>query len=248
MDSFTYLLLDLAVLSIPLACSFHRRYPFYREWGPWVAGMLAMLLLFIPWDVAFTLQGVWGFNERYLTGWTLWHLPIEEWLFFVCIPYACIFTLYALRVLGCFPARVFRLSPLFIAAGVLLIGLGLWYHERAYTFLTFLLCGLFLVLHPLFPARRNQEFLFAFLLLLVPFALSNGLLTGLFTPEPVVWYNDGENLGIRLGTIPLEDVFYAYLMLGIHRVVFDRLSRPRFPAPNLPTPKHHRPQSTVGAP
>ena len=41
----------------------------------------------------------------------------------------------------------------------------------------------------------------------------NGILTGTGLEEPVVWYNDDENLGIRLLTIPIEDIGYAFTMI-----------------------------------
>jgi lycopene cyclase domain-containing protein len=41
----------------------------------------------------------------------------------------------------------------------------------------------------------------------------NGILTGLFIDDSVVWYNNSHTLGMRIGTIPLEDFFYAFLLI-----------------------------------
>jgi lycopene cyclase domain-containing protein len=48
---------------------------------------------------------------------------------------------------------------------------------------------------------------------LIPFFLVNGILTGSWIDEPVVWYNNAENMSIRLGTVPADDLFYNMAML-----------------------------------
>ena len=59
--------------------------------------------------------------------------------------------------------------------------------------------------------------------LILPFLIVNGLLTGSFLEEPVVWYNDAQNLGIRIATIPVEDVFYGLLMILVVLTVYEAL-------------------------
>ncbi len=56
--------------------------------------------------------------------------------------------------------------------------------------------------------------------MLIPFFIVNGVLTGSGIENEVVWYNDAENIGIRLFTIPLEDSAYAFSMLLFNLVLF----------------------------
>jgi lycopene cyclase domain-containing protein len=65
------------------------------------------------------------------------------------------------------------------------------------------------------------KLLFAFLLSLMPFILVNGFLTGMFTPEPIVWYNNLENLGVRVFTIPLEDFSYSFNLIALNIILHE---------------------------
>jgi hypothetical protein len=81
------------------------------------------------------------------------------------------------------------------------------------------------------------HFWFAYLVLLVPFILSNGVLTGLdFWSYPVlhnapesiadhiVWYNNDENSGWRLFTMPVDDLLYGLLLIGVNVSLFEAFS------------------------
>jgi len=67
------------------------------------------------------------------------------------------------------------------------------------------------------------RFYFSFLITLIPFLIVNGILTGSFIEGEVVWYNNHENLDIRIGTIPLEDMFYGMLLILMNISIFEWL-------------------------
>lgn len=224
--NYTYLLVDLCSVMVPFIFAFHPRLRFSRFHKPFIMANLLAMFVFVLWDMLFTKLGVWGFNERYLLGFTFINLPLEEVLFFLCIPYSCLFTFYCLR-------SFFKLSwpKHFEAAftGVMvtfLFILGFFNLDKLYTSSSFISTGAFLLmLRYYFRVKWLSEFFTAYLILLVPFFIVNGVLTGTGLEEPVVWYNDAENLGIRLMTIPVEDSIYGFELLLLNQFLFERFSK-----------------------
>ncbi|TDL99172.1 MAG: hypothetical protein C4K58_07775 [Flavobacteriaceae bacterium] len=70
-----------------------------------------------------------------------------------------------------------------------------------------------------------QKFTLSFPIILIPFVLVNGILTGAISPEPVVWYSPKEIIGIRCITIPIEDFAYCFSLLFLNLWVFERLRK-----------------------
>ncbi|NLC48815.1 MAG: lycopene cyclase domain-containing protein, partial [Bacteroidales bacterium] len=86
-----YTIILLASISIPFLLSFDKKLQFYKQWKYLLPSIVAIALFYIANDIYFTKIGVWGFNTDYLSSVFLFKLPIEEWLFFIAIPYASIF-------------------------------------------------------------------------------------------------------------------------------------------------------------
>ncbi len=226
-ESLTYLMVNLGAFLVPFLFSFHPRLRFDKTWRAFFPACLAVGLLFVLWDMWFTSMGVWGFTPRYLTGIYVGNLPLEEILFFICIPYACTFTYHCLKVLikkdyfePYTPAIsiVLAIAPLVLG----LLHLGNWYTSSAS-----LATAVALFFHKRMITNRNLGYYYLTYLLITPFfLLTNGILTGTGLEEPVVWYNNAENLGIRVLTIPVEDFAYGFLMLLLVVVGYEwRLAR-----------------------
>lgn len=180
--------------------------------------------VFIPWDVIFTINGVWGFNSDYFLGFEIFSLPLEEWLFFICIPFACVFTHYALLLY--FPnLKLNKVATKAISISLVLILfiLALANYDKWYTLVNFSLAIPLTWLVYKYNPQLLQHFFLTFLVMLIPFFIVNGVLTGSWIDNQVVWYNDAENLGIRMGTIPGEDSIYAYSMILMNLYYFEYL-------------------------
>lgn len=222
---YTYACLHLVCLAAPLLLTFDPWVRFYRRLGWFMLALIFPAAYFILWDATFTTWGVWHFNYRYVTGPSLWSLPWEEWLFFFSVPYACIFLADTFEVW--FPIRPRpRLGRVLflLLYGFLLLLLPL---SWGLLYTRYTLLGL-LVWMPLSAWWIGlgwwPHILRTWLVCLIPFFLVNGVLTAL----PVVVYNDAENLGIRLITIPAEDTLYGFLLFlmtfTLYKVLLRRYS------------------------
>lgn len=209
-----YLLLNIIAISLPLLLSFDKKVHFYTHWKYFIPAMIGTLVIFIIWDVIFTDQGVWGFNERYYGNLTIFGLPLEEYLFFISVPYASVFTLYVIAAY--FPGLRLNFTQVRWVTILLTSFLGVlavMNIGRAYTAVNFLFTILVLVLVYFSRKELLSQFYIGYLVILIPFGIINGILTGSFIEEQVVWYNDQENLGFRIGTIPFEDIFYGMSLI-----------------------------------
>ena len=56
--------------------------------------------------------------------------------------------------------------------------------------------------------HEKEDICIMLLLSYIPFLFVNGVLTGCCTQEPIVIYNDMQNLPWRLGSIPIDDTLY----------------------------------------
>ena len=217
-----YLLVNFFTVIVPFLFSFHPRLNFYKNWKPFFIANILVAAIFISWDIFFTSKGVWGFNPKYVSGLYFFNLPIEEVLFFICIPYACVFTYHCINLFYKIQlhAKFQKILVCFICAALLISGICC--QDKMYTVATFISLSVILFLIE-FVAKANWlgKLLAVYPFLLIPFFIVNGILTGSGLPEPVVWYNDNENLGIRLWTIPVEDIFYGLELVLLNIYLYE---------------------------
>lgn len=207
-----YLYLDLLTLAFPFLLSFDRKVAFYRQWKYFFPAVFVMGAFFIAKDVLFAASGIWGFNDRYLLGIRWFGLPVEEWMFFVVVPYAIVFIYACLMAYLRFdPLLKVHRPVLFVLSFLLIVVAVIWY-DRLYTSVIFMLTAILLLYNLYMRKAWLSMFLLAYLVSMLPFLLVNGVLTGSFLDEPIVWYNNSHNLGIRLFTIPVEDTIYSLMM------------------------------------
>lgn len=224
----TYALILGLSIAYPLAQSFEKRVYMYRKFRYILPGILVTALLYIGWDIWFARAGIWGFNPNYTGDLYLLGLPLEEWLFFLVVPYCCVFLFEVLRlfVRRFYHPRTARII-LMVLLGAALISLPFIY-RRTYTLTAVAFTALMLLLQVLQKSHRTwfSGFLIAYLLSLVPFMAVNGVLTAL----PVVWYDNAQTLGVRLFTVPLDDFIYLMGMLlctvNIYQVLLHRYASP----------------------
>ncbi|AZQ59803.1 lycopene cyclase domain-containing protein [Maribacter sp. MJ134] len=209
-----YLIILLISLAGPLALSFEKNLRLYRRWKYLIPAILITLLIFVVWDIIFTHLGYWFFNPIYNSGIYINKLPLEEYLFFIVIPYACAFSFYAIR----FHFPNFKFSLLWTKILTLTISIfsvitALLHTNLTYTLVVFLVLPAVLLFSYYFARNVVQHYLAIYPILLIPFFIINGILTGTGIEQAVFDYNPEVILGIHIFSIPFEDMFYNFSLL-----------------------------------
>jgi lycopene cyclase domain-containing protein len=194
-----YLIIDLLIIAIPLLLTFFPSFKFYRRYKALFLSILIVGGLFLWWDVAVTARGDWSFNNDFILGTRVMGLPLEELLFFIAVPYSCLFLYEALRSRIIERDVKYNRNLYLILAAVAFLSSFL-FRSNSYTSLVLL------ILRFIFSSFIYWIWMVTCMFL---FFLFNHMLTGL----PAVTYNPAAILNIRISTVPIEDIFYNFSIL-----------------------------------
>lgn len=209
---------------IPFIFSFHQKIKFYKFFKQIAASLSLIGFFFIIWDIYFTKIGVWGFDKKHHSSIMLSNLPLEEVLFFLVIPFVCVFTYFVLsekKVLN------LNINTTFLKLiCILLIVLAALFFKNAYT-ISVLILTILILLYIIYYRPDWIGYFFSMYLIIhvFPFLLVNGVLTGYITDLPPVWYDSNNIIGVRLGTIPVEDFLYSFILLFLNTSLFEYLRK-----------------------
>ncbi|WP_304065685.1 lycopene cyclase domain-containing protein [Pedobacter glucosidilyticus] len=217
-NKLSYLLINILTVFFPIILSFDKKVHYYKKWKFILPGLFITGLLYLLWDYIFTINQVWSFNNDYILGIRFFDLPLEEIMFFITIPFACIFIyecLIAYFKIEISAKIISAISWLLIILCVIMLVL---FYDRIYSLVNFSTL-LVVLLYTIFAKHHLNmgKFYIAYLVSLLPFYIVNGILTAI----PIVMYNDAENMGFRVGTIPFEDHFYSMSLFLMNLLFFE---------------------------
>lgn len=226
MISYTYSAILFFTVIICFIASFDHRIKFNRYFIPFLKAAILVAIPFIAWDVWFTSKGVWWFNTDYTLGLIIAGLPLEEWLFFICIPFSCVFTYFCFDLFFKWN-KISSLNNIIVFISIVGCSLvALLHHDKIYTLVTCIATILSLIyLHFVARVAWIGKGSVVYTILMLGFFPVNGILTGTGLESPIVNYNPGDFLGIRMLTIPVEDAVYGYTQFLLVLYFFKRFKR-----------------------
>lgn len=209
MAKYLYLLFNCIVAVPVLILSVKSDVKIHSNWRAllWVFGCVSVP--FTLWDIWAAKNGHWLFNDRYITGITILTLPIEEILFFLSVPFAMLYVWGVVqkhvkdRPLGRSVIDGCLVLVSGIAVTLLVSNWGKGYTRSVLP--AVLATNLLLVTNRL---RLSSRFWVFQLYHLVLFVVCNTFLTAL----PIIEYGQGSIIGVRFGTVPVEDFTFSFAL------------------------------------
>lgn len=187
-------------------------------WGPLLRAYAAVSLPWVVLDAVAHGRGWWSYNADFILGPRLLGLPVEEILFFITVPFACM-VVYLFVGQWCRDRPMLsRQTARYILAGIgaaaLLLGVFGLGHERTLADVGLLgvtlavLWSSAIIVSPAFWLWNGA--------VLVLFMLFNSILTA----APIVQYDAQFMTALRIGSIPIEDVLYNFSLLNLFLLIF----------------------------
>ena len=213
----------MLIILFPFLLSFKWKFKYYKFWKPLFASVSIVGLSYIIWDAIVTYRGDWAFNYKYLYGISILGLPIEEIMFFIVVPYSCIFIYENLNYFLKEKTILFNKYFYYVIIVIFII-VGLIFYHQDYTILALFSCAFFFIIAIFFQPDilKSRNYWLYIAISMIPFVIFNYLLTSIpiVTYNPIaIWGGDGLWNG-RFFTIPIEDFFYNFSMLSFYLLLY----------------------------
>lgn len=208
----TYLIINILIIFFPLILSFDKNITYYKKIPKLIFSILIVSTAYIIWDSIATKRGDWAFSPEHLIGVYFFGLPIEEILFFITVPYSCVF-IYETVKFYVKEKELHLNRNFFWGAALLLLIIAIVFNYQHYTFTVTIFTAIFFILTIFIKSQllNSYHYWLTMLISFVPFLIVNYFLTSI----PVVTYNDAAFFGKRFITIPLEDFLYSFSMISL---------------------------------
>lgn len=208
--NYTFLLIDLLLLVLPVILFSLKKMEFAVNSKFIILAVLINVFAFsVPTEFLTQLKVI-VFNPPYLTGMTLWELPVEELLLSLILPLTGIAIYLFLNKR--YPDNSSEKYSLAVSNIMLGICIAMLYfgHQKLYTVFTFSILLVFILyIEFVNKIRFMYRFYRAYLVSLIPLYVVYGALTSI----PVVQYTVAETLDFNLVHIPFETHFYFMGMM-----------------------------------
>ena len=217
--NFEYLIFNAIVISGPAFFGSLKCCYIWNHLKPMLIAIVIPAIPYLLWDM-FVTGTHWHFNPEYVSGIKIINLPIEEILFFITVPFACLFT-WEMIIRRAKEKHINMqwlrlLLYLALPVGIYFFSIGKQYTGLTLSFIFLAnLVDQFLKTNLLFDPR-----FYFYLLLIVIFTL---IFNGYLTWRPVVTYGVDYQLDFRIVTIPVEDFFYGISLLWMNTSLYKRL-------------------------
>ncbi|MCE2393240.1 lycopene cyclase domain-containing protein [Candidatus Poribacteria bacterium] len=217
-----YLLFNLVVIAGPIASQFNCQ---IKQISHWKLKLLASVIVMIPyiiWDVLAT-GSHWWFNAAYTLDFRLFGLPIEEWLFFITVPFGCLLVWETLpqanKATQVKSLRHVRsILYMLLLGGALVFSMG-----KQYTGLVLFCLGLVGLADRLLRVDLLlQPRTYLYLTVVAGLVL---VFNGYLTARPVVLYGESYQVGYRILSIPVEDFGYGFGLMLFNAILYEKLRK-----------------------
>ncbi len=215
----TYLLINIVIILFPFLFSFEKRIKYYKKFKALFASILITGTLFVIWDAFATFRGHWFFAKEHILGIHLLNLPIEEVLFFITVPYSCLFVWESINYFKKEDKikSKFLTKKLPFIISIVLILLAMIFVEKEYTLIVLLVTAItIIIISTKTTLFERKNFYYFLLITLGLFLIFNYILTSI----PIVLYDSNAITNFRILTIPIEDSLFNFSMLTIYLATY----------------------------